>query len=120
MKSTMATLCSKNQTNVIIHDLSMSHKLSPWASINDLLHRMTRILSVVQPHILIHSIGKENEFYASMLSATKIAQLTSIYLPTQDIPHALWMTELPISTLASKVYKCAGDHLYNKLTIFFS
>ncbi|KAI9357176.1 hypothetical protein BD770DRAFT_345109 [Pilaira anomala] len=105
VKSYLPHSCSQSIVKVVIHDLSLvstgdSTSSSSSSSSNDLLHRLTRIMSVIQPKVLIHTVDKENLFYSSIQSACKIADVTNIYLPTQDIPHVLWMTELPIDTLS--------------------
>ncbi|KAI9275269.1 hypothetical protein EDC94DRAFT_579707 [Helicostylum pulchrum] len=92
--------CDKSVVNVIVHDISVLHTSSNWEAINSLLHRLTRIMSVIQPKVLIHNIDKENAFYSSIQSASKISDVTTIYLPVGDIPHALWITELPVDTLS--------------------
>jgi hypothetical protein len=104
VKSSLLNLCKKESLDIIIHDISMLHESSNnWNSVNNLLHRLTRIMTAIQPKILIHSVDKENSLYSSIKAASEIVGVTSIYLPTQDIPHALWMTELSIDTISSKV-----------------
>jgi hypothetical protein len=72
VKSYLPHSCDKSIVNVIIHDISVLYSPSSWGPINDLLHRLTRIMSVIQPKILIHNIDKENPFYSSIQSASKI------------------------------------------------
>jgi hypothetical protein len=105
MKELLSNLCDKEEqgSTMIIHDLSVLHETGDnWNLVNDILHRLTRILSVVQPKVMIHTIKETNAIFESINSASKIVNVPSINLPTQEIPNALWITELPLDTISSK------------------
>jgi hypothetical protein len=105
MKVSLVDLCDKKQegSTMIIHDLGVLHETSDsWNAVNDILHRLTRILTVVQPKVMVHTIEETNVIFESIKAASKIVNVPNIYLPTQDILNALWMTELPLDTLSSK------------------
>lgn len=105
MKNSLIDLCDNKQeaSTMIIHDLSALHETSDnWNSVNDVLHLLTRILTVVQPKVMIHTIEGSNPIFESVNAASKIVNVPNIYLPTQDISNALWMAELPLKTLSSK------------------
>lgn len=103
IRSSLPSLCGYDDfpTRVIVHDLSMLDEFTVWNLVNDVLHRLTRILSVVRPVVMIHTL--ENELAISIDAVSKIVNVPSIYLPAQDISHAIWMTELSLDTLSSKV-----------------
>lgn len=104
LKSLLGNLCKKKfDLDIVIHDISLmlQNNEKDWNSVNHLLHRLTRILTVVQPKVLIHSVDIENALYTTIKAASEMVDVTLIHLPTRDIPHALWMTELPIDTLSS-------------------
>lgn len=104
-KSYILSRCNKENgtvMDVFVHDISTLHDADNWNSFNDILHRLTRILAVTQPRILIHSLDTTHPLSKSIQLASEMAKVTIINLPTNDIPHALWMTELPIDTLSSK------------------
>ncbi|KAG2206933.1 hypothetical protein INT46_005453 [Mucor plumbeus] len=100
IRSSLPSLCGYDDfpTRVIVHDLSMLHESTDWNLVNDVLHRLTRILSVVRPVLMIHTL--ENELAISVDAVSKIVNVPSIYLPTQDISHVTWMTELSLDTLS--------------------
>lgn len=105
VRSSLSNLCGKSSVDLIVHDISMLHTVPNWNLLNGLFHRLVHIMTVVQPQILIHTVNQENALFTSIKSASEITDVTNIYLPTQDIPHALWMAKLPIDTLLSKNYQ---------------
>ncbi|KAL0143808.1 hypothetical protein V8B55DRAFT_1480706 [Mucor lusitanicus] len=100
IKRSLFSLCGYDDfpTRVITHDLSILHESADWNLVNDVLHRLTRILTVVRPVVMIHTL--QNDASISMEAASKIARVPSIYLPAQDIAHVTWMTELSLDTLS--------------------
>ncbi|KAL9558190.1 hypothetical protein MBANPS3_001010 [Mucor bainieri] len=100
IKSALPALCGYDDfpTRVIVHDLSIVHASADWSLVNDVLHRLTRILTVVRPVVMIHTL--QNEAAISIDTASKIVRVPSIYLPAQDIAHVTWMTELSLDTLS--------------------
>lgn len=103
VKSSLLNLCGKPSVDLIVHDISMLHTAPDWNLMNGLFHRLVYIMTVIQPRILIHTVDQENPLFLSIKSAGEIADVTNIHLPTQDISHALWIAELPIDTLSSKL-----------------
>ncbi|CAO3612525.1 unnamed protein product [Mucor hiemalis] len=102
-KSFIPSQCNKENgtvMDVFVHDISTLHDADNWNANNDILHRLTRILAVTQPRILIHSLDKSHQLYESIRLASETPKVTIINKPTEDISHALWMTELPIDTLS--------------------
>ncbi|KAI7907906.1 uncharacterized protein BX663DRAFT_492366 [Cokeromyces recurvatus] len=102
IKSTLSSLCnidSRFPIHAIVHDLS----LLQWSSTYDLHYRLSRVLALIQPKAMIYTVvDKEQQkpFIHSIKTACKIADVTDIYLPADDIPHAIWMTDFPLDTLS--------------------
>lgn len=103
IKRSLPSLCGYGDfpTRVIVHDLSLLHESTEWNLVNTVLHRLTRILTVVRPVVMIHALHGDASI--SIDTASKIAHVPSIYLPAQDIAHVTWMTELSLDTLSSTV-----------------
>lgn len=103
IKSSLPSLCGYGgfPTRVIVHDLSILHESTEWNLVSDVLHRLTRILTVVRPVVMIHTL--QDDASISIDAASKIAHVPNIYLPAQDIAHVTWMTELSLDTLSSTV-----------------
>ncbi|KAI8062830.1 uncharacterized protein B0P05DRAFT_477135 [Gilbertella persicaria] len=67
---------------------------------NQHISHLIRIMTAIQPKILVHTVNPTSNTFKSIDTASKSLAITHIYLPTQDIPHTLWMTELPLDTLS--------------------
>ncbi|EPB90643.1 hypothetical protein HMPREF1544_02553 [Mucor circinelloides 1006PhL] len=100
IKSSLPSLCGYSDfpSRVIVHDISILRASTDWNLVNDVLHRLTRILTVVRPVVMIHTL--QNDVSISMDAVSKIVHVPSIYLPAQDITHVTWMTELSLDTLS--------------------
>ncbi|CEP18964.1 hypothetical protein [Parasitella parasitica] len=99
IRSALPSLCGYNfPARVVVHDLDILHESTDENVVNDVLHRLTRILTVIRPKVMIHTLG--NDLSISLDAVSKIVHIPSIYLPAQDIPHALWMTEFSLDILS--------------------
>jgi hypothetical protein len=56
------------------------------------MHALDNHIAVTKPSVMIHTAES---------SISLLSQVTIIALPSQDIPHALWMAELPLNALQS-------------------
>ncbi|OBZ84220.1 hypothetical protein A0J61_07726, partial [Choanephora cucurbitarum] len=78
--------------SVWIHPVDLLYRHPDWQQFEQLPMRWKHLFTSIQPHLIIHT--------SPMMRAMQtITNVTSIYLPSQEIQHALWMTDLSLDTL---------------------
>lgn len=123
IKTILQSKCNKNDTfamNFVIHDIGVLHEPTTYNFAKDIFHRLTRVLAAVQPRIAIHSVEKQNiELYNGIRASMDYLQVPEIHLLSKDVPHALWIPNLPIKTLSSKhCIKISGEYCIKAFTYF--
>lgn len=73
---------------------------------NQIAHELTRLLSIVQPRVLIHT-AREGPSLAGFKLAGSVTGTPTIGIPSRDVSHAAWMSDLPVESLESKLSVCA-------------
>lgn len=102
-----------NSHRAMIHDLSLAYNNDVYYDDNggtaeeetNYITPVANLLRFIQPDILIH-IKEPNTFiYRSIKSLAELHGITSIGLPAQDVPHALWMADLSVKALGCKLHQ---------------
>ncbi|KAL0084180.1 hypothetical protein F4703DRAFT_1859586 [Phycomyces blakesleeanus] len=86
------TNCS---TSVTIHDLDLE-PLDDLALTSAVVWKMTRLIQVIRPQILIHIQNPMDDALAQMAS---LQHVVAIALPADDVRHVLWIADLSLETL---------------------
>ncbi|KAI8372106.1 hypothetical protein BD560DRAFT_395178 [Blakeslea trispora] len=78
---------------VWIHWIDLLYQNPDWLQFKQLPTQWTRVLDSIQPKLMIHTS-------LMMRTMQTMINVTNIYLPSQEIPHALWMADLTLETLS--------------------
>ncbi|KAL9550755.1 hypothetical protein MBANPS3_004583 [Mucor bainieri] len=96
-----------NSHRAMIHDLTLAYNNGVYYDDNgstaeeetNYITPVANLLRIVQPNILIHIKDPNTFIYRSIKSLAELHGITSIGLPAQDVPHALWMADLSVKAL---------------------
>ncbi|KAG0179912.1 hypothetical protein DFQ29_001492 [Apophysomyces sp. BC1021] len=90
---------------VHIHSLDIDHHTNTnydgasWRLPNEIIRGLTSAMSMIRPRLMIHVRQRVNTIGYSIDMVGKLADTVTIGLPARDIPHALWMADLPLEAL---------------------
>lgn len=101
-------------TNIMVHDLNMRHARhlglmteENTSLLNQNPYEIARLVSVLQPRLVIHLTGKGPVARAIEI-ARDIGETTTISLPARDVQHVLWAADLPLQALERKYWIIQG------------
>ncbi|KAI9007527.1 hypothetical protein CLU79DRAFT_778384 [Phycomyces nitens] len=86
------TNCS---SSVTIHDLDLE-PLDELGLASAVVWKMTRLIQVIRPQILIHI---QNSMEDSLAQLSRLQHVVAIGLPADDVRHVLWIADLSLETL---------------------
>lgn len=109
--------------NIIGHSLEIESENAAGLSAQA-MHDLARFLSSIRPVVTIHGIADESTTKGIELAA-KVAKNVVINLPGREVPHGLWMAEVPLEALKGILYeliasaKCSWLLIRNLLRVAY-
>ncbi|KAF7723966.1 hypothetical protein EC973_001482 [Apophysomyces ossiformis] len=90
--------------NIDIHNQNDSNDNdgASWRLPNEVIRGLTREIAVIRPRLMIHLRQRVSSIVDGINIAGKITKTVTIGLPARDIPHVLWMADLPLEALERK------------------